>query len=531
MSERLVIDQEIIDSCINDGQSAISMLTSSSLFTESMAKAAGPNGPLQDVLADTESDWKLRRTAMIDILENQVQSIRDINQSFTQADVCAAKSLRSGLSDDSPNPKGKDPSPKQAPAPGGQAPSGSAPGGSLPPQEGLDSLPTDIPPEGLPSSTPGESAIPPPVDSGESPSVARDSDLSMFPAESRGQISAFIDRWVELTGLSRNEILTLLVVGGGIGVGVLPTPGPGSSDPKAPGEPGVDADPHPGESPDPGAPDSGDDQSSPGVDGNTDGANQDSDTTRPPDDESPGHEDAPTNDRGDSPDAGGDPGPDADTEGPPVSEDSPALPNDPPESIREDRTGKDTSVSSTPADVSDADRPREPINGDLKLANQDSGLKPLDLPDLSTDIESTGGAGGGTGGGGGGSGGSGLDLPPLEEAPTTAESSSSQAQSTSFPDLSSSPSTTSTESLSGSELPDLTRPDQDAGQSSSSSFMPMGAMGGMRGGVGGGASTGSSTSTGRSLPDLKETKEKTRQPAEQAGIGIKDEPVDNGETS
>lgn len=247
VSTELVIVDEVVQSCLTAGRRSLSMLQSSDSFAESMADAAGCNGPLRNTLKDAEDKWQLRREKMIATLQELIQLIDDLNQAYEDMESGMAESLSGGASGDEPA--------TSADGGAGCAPGGGAAGGQSAPDQPPSAVavapggpPAAEPALAAPSSLPASST----TDPSEPPVTVVDPVVPRPPSAPVTTplqlVHDFAQRWADLTGRPVAEVLTLLTAGMGItallalagGVGVLAnggkvTSGPGGTSSALPG--------------------------------------------------------------------------------------------------------------------------------------------------------------------------------------------------------------------------------------------------------------------------------------------------------
>lgn len=217
----LKISQDVVDSFTTNGGRAVSMLSTSTHFAESMAAAAGPNGPLRETLKSAEGSWRIRREKIKEILENLVQNVSDINEGFAAID----DELASALSDSSSTPGGADTGASAGAQPGVEARDGSSQS-SLPPlgggstgaaTGGGNSGGAAFPTMPMTSGDAPSGALPTTVQEGQRPQSLVDMEsITRPPVDTKTLIAEFSQQWASLTGRPIEEIVALLAAGGGI---------------------------------------------------------------------------------------------------------------------------------------------------------------------------------------------------------------------------------------------------------------------------------------------------------------------------
>ena len=104
MSNTLVIRDEVVQSCINNGRASYQQLEASSGFADGLADAAGTNGPLAQTLRDADQAWTLRRIKLLEMLKSLVDSIEAVNQAFIDADADLADQIKPDAPTSTPTP-------------------------------------------------------------------------------------------------------------------------------------------------------------------------------------------------------------------------------------------------------------------------------------------------------------------------------------------------------------------------------------------------------------------------------------------
>lgn len=495
MSAKLVIRDDVVQSCIASGRASYQQLEGASGFAEGLADAAGTNGPFAQTLRDAEQAWRIRREKLLESLKNVIDSIEAINQAFEDADNEAKKSFEdsTGTADELPDPT--PPTDKPQPAQSDTTTSGGTATTTTSSGTATTTAPTSagVTPLPAPFTPSAESPVAPaPAAPGSAEQTLFPDDLPQtfpqpIPAELPPKLLAlvteFVARWSQLTGLPVEQVAALVLAGAGGGLlailaasGLIPAPQPGG------------AGALPGVGPKRGATPAESDPAASGGEGRTDdvtpgGSNGGDGGADPTADEAGSGASSQVGSDGPS----GEPVTDADL--PPLTsvpdgELMTAFESTSPEDHAAGGGGAETGTSS----------PGDPVSPDVVDSltpgpDQASGSTPVDLPPLSPQTDLGGGAGGS-------GGGAGIDLPPLEAAAdaSTAATSGAGSGAAALPDLTVEPSAAVIVAPGeDAAMPDLGVHPAETG----SAPRPSPAMGGMMGGMmGGGAAGGSPVSAG-----------------------------------
>ena len=219
MSNTLVIRDEVVQSCINNGRASYQQLEASSGFADGLADAAGTNGPLAQTLRDADQAWTLRRIKLLEMLKSLVDSIEAVNQAFIDADADLADQIK---------PDAPTPAPTPTPTPVGDAttPSSgptqpipqplphpdSATGSSFP----GPAVVGDASPAAPVAAQPAEEAAP--MEPGGLPGWSvPPATTTAIPPKFEILIRDFASRWSALTGQSVDAVVALVVAGLGAG--------------------------------------------------------------------------------------------------------------------------------------------------------------------------------------------------------------------------------------------------------------------------------------------------------------------------
>lgn len=465
MQGKLVVRDEIVQSCINAGRASQRQLEGASAFADGLAAAAGTNGPLAGTLREAEGAWRIRRDKLLGTLKKLVDSIEAIDKAFKETDDGFKKLMPGCDPEGQPDQGGKGKENPGGGSQGGSTGGGGSAGGSGQPGGGAGGAgPAPLP---SPEPTRPSGGVPPLGDAPkqpENPSQPHQPILNGMPPDREGLIRDFANRWSVLTGKPVEEITRVLTISlgvtgllalGGTGVAVgLQQAGAGAA-----GTPGAR---HDGL------------QASGGPGGSTsqqeklaDGPSaQDGDLT-PPDGSQPASA----------------PNTSADPETPETSlSDLDKEPADQQPGSSQNLPANE--VSSEPElDVSSQDKAAlSPV-----VPPEDG--KPAKLASLGSLDSGGGGAGSGSGGGGGG-----LNLPPLEPVSQGSDGSSGSSTSVrSLPDLApvGSAGTSGSADVPKPSLPDLSVEPSEPKDQSSGRAMAAPLMGGMMaaGAMGGAAAT------------------------------------------
>ena len=233
MAEKLLVKDDVVQSFVNDCHRGISMLSSSSAFTDRMADAAGPNGGLKKALAGVEDQWWIRRGKLLDAFEKLMETIAELRKKYKDLDEDLARSLaRRDDSGGGGNGSGGQPESGQAVQPGGATPPAQPPGGQPQPttQAGSPAAAAPIAPLGgggndgawQPEPRQETPSVPPvQVAPLGTPLPDAGAPTGGAPSAPLQSILAFANRWAVLTGRTPEEVVALLVAGMGV-AGLIP---------------------------------------------------------------------------------------------------------------------------------------------------------------------------------------------------------------------------------------------------------------------------------------------------------------------